>query len=101
MEESFAVIGGGLAGLTAAIEFASKGHRVVLYEKSSRLGGRAGTLRRKGFDLNFGPHALYTGGAAESTFRQWGIRFSGNRLSLGDSSYFVAAGKKLPFIGML
>lgn len=101
MEKPFAVVGGGLAGLTAAIALASKGRRVALYERSSRLGGRAGTLRRKGFALNFGPHALYSGGAAESTFRQWGIHFSGNRLGLTDSSYFVAAGEKLPFIGTL
>lgn len=101
MEKPFVVVGGGLAGLTAAIALASKGHRVALYEKSSRLGGRAGTLRRKGFALNFGPHALYSGGPAESTFRQWAINFSGNRLRLTDSSYFVAAGEKLPFISTL
>jgi phytoene dehydrogenase-like protein len=101
MEKPFVVVGGGLAGLTAAIALASKGHRVALYERSSRLGGRAGTLRRKGFALNFGPHALYCGGPAESTFRQWSIKFSGNRLSLADSSYFVSAGEKLPFISTL
>jgi len=101
MEKPFVVVGGGLAGLTAAIALASKGCRVVLYEKSSRFGGRAGTLWRQGFALNFGPHALYSGGAAESMFRQWGIHFSGNRLALTDSSYFVAAGEKLPFIGTL
>ena len=51
--------------------------------------------------MNFDRYALYSGGAAESTFRQWGIHFSGNRLGLTDSSYFVAAGEKLPFIGTL
>lgn len=101
MEKPFVVIGGGLAGLTAAIALASKGYKVALYEKSSRVGGRARTLQQKGFALNFGPHALYSGGTAESIFRQWGIHFSGNRLSLTDSSYFVAAGEKLPFIGTL
>lgn len=75
MEKLFVVVGGGLAGLTAAVALADKGHKVALYEKSSRMGGRAGTLRQKGFALNFGPHALYSGSAAESTFRQWGIHF--------------------------
>lgn len=35
-----AVIGGGPAGMLAAHELAAKGHDVVLYEKSGRLGGR-------------------------------------------------------------
>lgn len=34
------VIGGGPAGLTAATEAAKKGHRVSLYEREMRLGGR-------------------------------------------------------------
>lgn len=101
MEKSFVIVGAGLAGLTAAIALASEGRRVTVYEKSSRFGGRAGTLQQKGFALNFGPHALYCGAAAESTFRQWGIHFSGNRLGLSDSSYFVSAGEKLPFLGTL
>lgn len=101
MQKSFVVIGAGLAGLTAAIALASKGLKVTLFEKSSRFGGRAGTLQQKGFALNFGPHALYSGGAAESTFREWGIHFSGNRFSPTDSSYFVAGGEKLPFIDTL
>lgn len=35
-----AVIGGGPAGMAAAIRLADKGHSVVLFEKSSALGGR-------------------------------------------------------------
>jgi phytoene dehydrogenase-like protein len=58
-------------------------------------------MRRKGFALNFGPHALYVGGPAESTFLEWGINFSGNRPSFTDSSYFVAQREKLPFIRTL
>lgn len=34
------IIGGGLAGMEAAIVAAEKGHRVSLYEKSGRLGGQ-------------------------------------------------------------
>jgi phytoene dehydrogenase-like protein len=97
MEKPFVVVGGGLAGLTAAVALATRGHSVVLCEKSLCLGGRARTLRRKGFVLNFGPHALYAGAPAESTFREWGINFSGNRPTFTDSSYFVAQREKLPF----
>lgn len=35
-----AVIGGGLSGLTAALELDRKGYKVTIYEKSDKLGGR-------------------------------------------------------------
>lgn len=35
-----AIAGGGLSGLTAACDLDRKGYRVVIYEKSDRLGGR-------------------------------------------------------------
>ena len=94
----FVVVGGGLAGLVAAIALADKGHEVSLYERSSRFGGRAHTQLRKGFAMNFGPHALYLDGPADATFRRWGIDFSGTRLSLKDLSYLIIRGEKRPFI---
>lgn len=36
-----AVIGGGVAGMEAAISAADRGHEVVLYEKTNKLGGQA------------------------------------------------------------
>ena len=36
-----AVIGGGVAGMEAAISCADRGHEVVLYEKTDKLGGQA------------------------------------------------------------
>ena len=36
-----AVIGGGVAGMQAAISAADRGHKVVLYEKTDKLGGQA------------------------------------------------------------
>jgi phytoene dehydrogenase-like protein len=61
-----AVIGGGLAGLTAAI-YAAKADKyksVVVIEKSKKLGGLAQTTKKNGALFNFGPHAMYEGGAA-------------------------------------
>lgn len=40
VKKRVAVIGGGPAGMQAAHELAAKGHDVVLYEKSGKLGGR-------------------------------------------------------------
>jgi len=52
------IVGGGLAGLTSAAYLSAKGKRVVLLERGS-LGGRAVTLKIKGFNFNFGAHAIY------------------------------------------
>jgi len=59
-----AVIGCGIAGLTAAHWLSKGGACVTILEKSQAIGGRASTLVRDGFYLNQGPHALYKGGAA-------------------------------------
>ncbi|HEY8459494.1 MAG TPA: FAD-dependent oxidoreductase, partial [Blastocatellia bacterium] len=44
-----AVVGGGLAGLTAANYLARAGFSVTLFEKSSAVGGRAKTDVERGF----------------------------------------------------
>ena len=63
--QEITIVGGGLAGLVAAISVAEKGGTVILEEAGPRLGGRAHTVRgeRK---VNFGPHALYRHGEAEA-----------------------------------
>lgn len=55
-------MGGGLAGLIAAIEVAEHGTPVRLLEARSRLGGRGTSLPGE-YAANWGPHALYTGTA--------------------------------------
>lgn len=72
-----AIIGGGLAGLTAAIYLAREGKKVVVLEKSSRFGGRAITTNKNGILMNLGAHALYRGGEALSAFKELGITLSG------------------------
>ncbi len=59
-----AVVGGGIAGLTAAARLSENGVHVTLIEKATAIGGRATTLSKAGFFLNLGPHALYRGGPA-------------------------------------
>jgi len=72
-----AVVGGGLAGLTAANFLARAGFNVRLFEKSSATGGRARTDVEQGFHFNLGPHALYAGGAAIGILRELGVKFQG------------------------
>jgi phytoene dehydrogenase-like protein len=72
-----AVVGGGLAGLTAAALVAEHGLRVALFERSSNVGGRAVTHVDNGFHLNLGPHAWYTGGPGTRILAGLGIAIPG------------------------
>jgi phytoene dehydrogenase-like protein len=72
-----AVIGGGMAGLTAAIEAAEAGASVTLYDARSSLGGRARTHLRDGFQFNEGAHALYIGGPTMAMLKRLGLEPTG------------------------
>ena len=79
-KQKVAVIGGGLAGLSAALNIAllaRGGLSVTVFERSPNPGGRAQTTVKDGFSLNFGPHALYLGGAAFPFLNELGIEPSG------------------------
>jgi phytoene dehydrogenase-like protein len=59
--DEITVIGGGVAGLTAAITCAEQGASVRLFEAHDRLGGRARSSDGP-YKANLGPHAVYKGG---------------------------------------
>ncbi|MFJ9541653.1 NAD(P)-binding protein [Streptomyces sp. NPDC101225] len=63
------VIGGGFAGLTAAITAAEAGAGVTVHEAHHTLGGRARTAEEP-YRTNDGPHTLYSGGPHWSWLRQ-------------------------------
>jgi protoporphyrinogen oxidase len=54
------IIGAGAAGLTAAFDLTSKGHRVVVYESAPFVGGQASTIPVGGSSLERGYHHLFT-----------------------------------------
>ncbi len=92
------VIGGGLAGLTAAVSLARRGARVRLMEHSDHLGGRAITNSIDGFMLNLGPHALYRKGHAFQTLANWGINPKGRQPDVGPRSFFAYLGRLYPLL---
>jgi oxygen-dependent protoporphyrinogen oxidase len=53
-----AVVGGGLAGLTAAFRLKQQGARVVVYEAADRVGGVVVTERRDGYLADLGPNTM-------------------------------------------
>lgn len=54
------IIGGGIAGLTAAYELSKGGHKVALFEKEAELGGQAGTFQVAGERLERFYHHIFT-----------------------------------------
>ncbi len=63
-----AVVGAGLGGLSAACHLAGRGHEVVVLERESVPGGRAGVLEADGFRIDTGPSVLTMTGILASTF---------------------------------
>lgn len=53
-----AIIGGGWAGLAAAVRAVDQGHRVTLLEASAALGGRARSIEQHGQRFDNGQHIL-------------------------------------------
>jgi phytoene dehydrogenase-like protein len=95
--QSFIVVGGGLSGFAAAIDLASAGHKVKLYEQSKQFGGRASTHHQQGYAMNIGPHGFYRDGVMRRQFDTWGIPYSG-KAPLGDGAAFlISNGARHPF----
>jgi len=55
------VLGGGAGGLTAAWFVSSlPDYSVSVYEKTASLGGSCGNFKHNGFNLDYGPHKIYS-----------------------------------------
>lgn len=52
------VVGGGLAGLTAALDLADAGHETTVLEARPRLGGLTASFRRGGLTVDTGQHVF-------------------------------------------
>lgn len=81
----YVVVGGGLAGLTAAIQLASSGASVTVYEQSRTVGGRAITRHFGDYAMNLGPHAFYRAGLMRAQFDAWSIPYCGSPPGRGNS----------------
>lgn len=64
-----AVIGSGMAGLTAGAYLARDGHQVVVYEQSREPGGVTATITQDGYSWDLGPLLLEGFGAEDAGTR--------------------------------
>src|SRR5262245_47435716 len=87
------VIGGGIAGLTAAAYIARAGRPVTLFEQSKQLGGRGATNIRDDIHFNLGGHALYCGGQAFANLEELGVPFTGRIPNPGKSQVTLGEDK--------
>ncbi len=68
------IIGGGLAGLSAACVLAARGRKVTLFERNDWLGGKAAQLRGDGFRFDMGPTIVTIPSVLRRIFSEAGAR---------------------------
>ena len=91
-----AVVGGGIAGLTAAYRLKQRGIRVVVYEATGRVGGVILTERDGGYLADLGPNSIMTPTAdVRSLFAQLGLEGSVVPASAAARKRFVVRKGKL------
>lgn len=78
-----AIVGGGLAGLTAAAVAARRGAEVVVFEARETVGGRARSRVRDGVVFNQGPHGLNPRHGAIEVLAELGVTVRGTQPRFG------------------
>jgi diapolycopene oxygenase len=76
MSKQIAIIGGGLAGLSAAIRLRADGHNVTVFEKNERAGGKLNIREGAGFQFDTGPSILTMPWVLEQLFASAGKKLS-------------------------
>ena len=97
-ESPIVVIGAGVGGLSAAIQLAVAGRRVLLLEQNSYVGGKMAERRQDGFRWDTGPSVITMRDVLEDLFRLAGRRMEDYvRLVPIDplTRYFFADGRVL------
>ncbi|MFV1885050.1 MAG: phytoene desaturase family protein [Balneola sp.] len=66
------IIGAGIGGLTSACLLAAKGHKVTVFEKNKRVGGKMNLVEAEGFRFDTGPSLLTMPHLLEKLFNECG-----------------------------
>ena len=85
IDKDVIVVGGGIAGLTAALTLAHKGKDVLLIEKNEHCGGLMNSFMRNGFRFEGGARALVNAGLVKPLIKEFGldIQVLPNPITLG------------------
>lgn len=70
------IIGSGFSSLSAACYLAKAGHKVVLFEKNDRIGGRARQFKKDGFTFDMGPSWYWMPDIFDKFFADFGKKTS-------------------------
>jgi phytoene dehydrogenase-like protein len=92
MRTHLTIVGGGLAGLVAAIAAREAGLDVTLYEARRQLGGRARTVPGA-YRANWGPHVIYADGPLWAWLDRRGLARPVHRFPAHARIAFRAAGR--------
>jgi phytoene dehydrogenase-like protein len=100
------IVGGGMAGLTAAAYLSKAGLKVLLCEKEGKTGGLVNSFEYKGFVFDAGIRAIENSGTVLPMLRQLGIpvEFLPSTVSIGIGSDVVritSAGSLRDYQGLL
>jgi len=79
------IVGGGMAGLTAAAYLARENRPVMLVEKNDRMGGLVNTIEIDEFYFDTGPRAFVNSGMVKPILNDLGLKwdFFQNSISIG------------------
>lgn len=69
-----AIIGSGFGGLSLAVRLQAEGHRVRIFEKREKIGGRAYQLKDAGYTFDMGPSLVTAPSIIRSIFESAGRR---------------------------
>ena len=85
MEHPILIIGGGMAGLTAAAYVSQADRKVILFEKQDKVGGLVNSFDYNGFSFDGGIRAIENSGIVTPMLRQLGLEipFVKNGVSIG------------------
>lgn len=73
MQKDIIVVGGGIAGLTAALSLAHSGKSVLLLEKNEICGGLMNTFERDGYRFEAGARALVNAGLIKPLIKEFAL----------------------------
>ena len=90
------VVGGGMAGLTAAAFLRQAGNSVLLLEKNNNCGGLVHSFSRNGFVYDAGVRALLDSGIISPMLKQLGLQLElvRSKVSVGIEDQFIAVESK-------